>query len=184
MSTIANTTVISNFARIGQLALLHHVYGVLHISTDVYIEIQAGLDEGYAFYSGIEHHIYPLADDGWIHLTSMAATEELRRFAAMPRGLHEGEASSLAIAAHRGWTLLTDDRTARREAVRLGIRLSGSVGCLVLGVEHGQCTLAAANGWLHTMIQHGYYAPLSDLTSLVSEAHPDDRTDDQKSNAT
>jgi predicted nucleic acid-binding protein len=183
VSTIANTTVLSNFARIRQLALLRSLYGVLYISAEVYTEVQDGLDEGYAFYTGIEQLVYPLAADGWIHLTSMTDTEELRLFAAMPRGLHQGEASSLAIAAQRGWTLLTDDRAARREAARLGIRLSGSVGCLVLGVEQGHCTLDTANDWLHTMIQQGYYAPTSDLTPLVARSQPPDEDTQEGSDA-
>lgn len=33
--------------------------------------------------------------------------------------------------------LLTDDRAARDEGNRLGIMVSGSVGCLVLAVERG-----------------------------------------------
>jgi predicted nucleic acid-binding protein len=47
MSVIANTTVISNFASVNQLDLLRWLFGALYISTEVYAEIQAGLEEGY-----------------------------------------------------------------------------------------------------------------------------------------
>jgi predicted nucleic acid-binding protein len=62
--------------------------------------------------------------------------------------LHQGEASCLAIARHRGWILLSDDRAARDEGIRLVIIVSGSVGCLVLAVERGLGTLEQANTWL------------------------------------
>ena len=57
--------------------------------------------------------------------------------------------------------------TARREATRLGIRISGSVGCLVLAVERGLCTIEQANLWLEDMIRHNYRSPVTDLTSLL-----------------
>ncbi|HEY89480.1 MAG TPA: hypothetical protein G4N98_07080 [Thermoflexia bacterium] len=64
MSIIADTTVISNFAAIGQLNTLHQLFGTLYIPTEVYKEIQTGLQEGYLFYTGIEQYIYPFATEG------------------------------------------------------------------------------------------------------------------------
>ena len=167
MSVIANTTVISNFASIGQLDLLHRLYGELYISTEVYEEIRAGLEEGYRFYAGIEQLVYPFTEHGWIRLASPAHEQELRLLGELPARLHSGEASSIAIAKHRGWVLLTDDQEARKEAERLGIRISGSVGCLILSVERGLCSLEQANTWLGEMIQQGYRSPVTDLTPLI-----------------
>ena len=167
MSIISNTTVISNFASIGHLDLLRRLYDVLYISTEVFEEIQAGLEEGYRFYRDIELLIYPFAEEGWLRLTSMADTEEFRLFGALPPRFHQGEASCLAIARHRRWTLLTDDKATRDEAIRQRIRLSGSVGCLVLAVEHGLCTLEQANTWLHEMIEQDYRSPVTDITPLL-----------------
>lgn len=169
MSIISNTTVLSNFAVIEQLALLQSLYPTLHISTDVYTEIQAGLDEGYRFYADIETHIYPLSALGWIHLTGVTGEAELRLLGQLPRNLHSGEASCLAIARERGWVLLTDDLAARKQAARLGIRVSGSVGCLVLAVERQLCSLEQANDWLSDLRQHNYRAPVTDLTPLLAQ---------------
>ena len=107
MSVITNTTVLSNFASIHQLDLLHRLYGTLYISTEVYEEIQVGLEEGYQFYEGIDTLVFPLAEGGWIQLTSMADAHEFRLFGTLPSRLHRGEAACLAIAYHRGWMLLT-----------------------------------------------------------------------------
>ncbi len=57
MSIIANTTVISNFACIGQSDLLRQLHREIYISAEVYEEIQAGLDEGYLFYTSVYLHI-------------------------------------------------------------------------------------------------------------------------------
>ena len=167
MSVISNTTVISNFASIRQLDVLRQLFGSLAISIEVYHEIQAGLEEGYRFYEGIDQVMSPFSSGGWIQLTSMTDDQELRSFHDMPARLHSGESSSLAIARHRSWLLLTDDRHARQEARRQGIMVSGSIGCLVLAVERGVCSLSQANIWLDQMIKQGYHAPVTDLTPLI-----------------
>jgi predicted nucleic acid-binding protein len=168
MNVIANTTVLSNFAAIGKLDLLRQLYGVVYIPTEVYEEVQVGLEEGYRFYAGIDQLIYPFVNKGWMRLTGVTDEQELQLLGELPRRLHQGEAACLAIARHRGWMLLTDDLAARKEATRRGIHKSGSVGCLVLMVERGLCTLEQANLWLENMIRHNYYrSPVTDLTPLL-----------------
>jgi predicted nucleic acid-binding protein len=170
MSVIANTTVISNFASINQLDLLRRLFGALYISTEVYEEIRIGLEEGCQFYAGIDQMIHPIVHDGWIRLTSMADQAEIALYGGLPSHLHQGKASCLVIARHRGWMLLTDDRAARDEGDRLGIMVSGSVGCLVLAVERGLSGLEQANIWLGEMIRPGYHSPVNDLTSLLKRS--------------
>jgi predicted nucleic acid-binding protein len=167
MSTIANTTVISNFACIGQLEVLYRLYKKLYISLEVYEEIQAGLAEGYVFYASFDQQIFPITESGWIHLTSLTDEQEFRLLGALPAKLHQGEAASLAIAHHRGWLFLSDDLDARMMASQLGIRVSGSLGCLVLAIEQDLCSLKHANSWLAQMIQQGYHSPVNDVTSLL-----------------
>lgn len=167
MSVISNTTVISNFAAIGQLDVLHALYERVYISTDVYTEIQDGIDEGYGFCTIIADCVAPPHTDGWLHLTGLQTEVELHNLSTFPPRLHKGEASCLAIAKARHWLLLTDDKAARQEAQRLHIALSGSLGCLVLAVERQLCTLDTANGWLLAMLQQGYHSPVTDLTPLI-----------------
>lgn len=128
--TIANTTVISNFAAVHRLDLLHSLLGRLYISSEVYGEIQQGLAEGYDFYEGIEGLLYPFTAEGWIELVSLEGTEELRRYGEVPDRLHRGEASCLAIARERGWAFLTDDQEARKMAREWKIELSGTLGAV------------------------------------------------------
>ena len=168
MTVISNTTVISNFAVIGQLDALRRLFGTLYISSEVFGEVRAGLDEGYSFYAGMDEVLDASNPAGWLRLTSVAAGPEMATYVALPRRLHGGEASCLAIAHHRGWLLLTDDHTARQQARDLGIRLSGTLGCLVLMVQRGLVDLAQANDWLKTMSEHNYRCPLDRLDDLVS----------------
>jgi hypothetical protein len=167
MSVIVNNTVLSNFAAIGQLDLLRRLYGSVYTPAEVYQEIRIGLEEGYRFCADIVQFIHPFVEDGWIRLVGASSEEELRLLDELPQRLHPGEAACLAIAHYRGWVLLTDDLAARREATRLGIRKSGSVGCLVLAVERGLCDLGQANHWLEEMIQHNYRSPVTDLAPLL-----------------
>jgi predicted nucleic acid-binding protein len=64
MSIISNTTVLSNFASIGQLDVLRRLYQILHIPTEVYEEISAGLEEGYRFYQDVMPAIHPFSEAG------------------------------------------------------------------------------------------------------------------------
>jgi predicted nucleic acid-binding protein len=167
MSVISNTTVVSNFASINQLDILQKLFGFLYISSEVFIEIQTGLDEGYLFYAELQQQVYPLSSAGWIQLTSMSAEAEFVLFTSLPPKLHAGEASCLAIARCRNWTMLTDDLAARREAVRLGVRLSGTLGCLLMAIEREICDLDQANMLLHSMIKGGYRSPTADLSTFL-----------------
>lgn len=103
MKVISNTTVVSNFAAVGRLDVLHSLLKEVYLSADVLAEIQDGLAEGCDFYNGIENSIYPFNPDGWLRLTSLEGEAELRLFGQLPAALHRGEGSCIAIAVQRGW---------------------------------------------------------------------------------
>ncbi len=170
MSTIANTTVLSNFAATGSLDLLRLVYTQVYISTDVYAEIEDGVLAGYTYLADVAGHVQPPSATGWIMLTSLATPDEIARMAALPTRLHRGEASSLAIAAQRGWLFLTDDRSARTVAQALGVSISGTLGCLLRGVKQDVLHIDDANQRLAMMIAEGYHAPVDDLRILLNES--------------
>jgi len=168
VTVIANTTIISNFASVGRLDILKDLLGQLYITTEVYAEIQDGLAEGYDFYIGIESHMYPLASDGWLHLTSLEGEEELRIFSHMPAALHRGEASCLAVAVRRGMAFLTDDARARSVARELQVVVSGTLGILVRSVTEEHLSLEVADSVLNQMIKAGYHSPYGTLAGLLT----------------
>lgn len=167
MKVISDTTVISNFASIGEMSLLQRLYDRLYIPVEVYDEIVQGLREGYGFYRVVEPVLSPLCREGWIEMVSLAGEAEIAFLGSLPTRLGRGEASCLSIAKHRKWLLLTDDKAAREEARKHGVPVSGSVGSLVLAVERKHCSLHQANRWLEEMIRQGYRSPMSDMSVLV-----------------
>ena len=170
MNTLANTTVLSNFAAVSQLDLLRALLGRLYIPNEVYEEVLNGLDEGYDFYNSLEAEIYPLAETGWIEVVSMVDDEELRLFRSLLRRLHHGEAAGMAIARHRNWAFLTDDKPAGATSLALGITVSGTLGAPVQGVKRGQMTVEAGDELLREMIDRGHRSPRTSLQHLLESA--------------
>jgi predicted nucleic acid-binding protein len=74
--------------------------------------------------------------------------------------LGEGEASCIAVAAHRNYVFACDDRLARKEAMRLAIPLTGTIGILNKAVRSGLVESYAANELLHEMVRQGFYSPV------------------------
>jgi predicted nucleic acid-binding protein len=166
MTVIANTTLISNFADAGRLDLLPQLWEKLYISEQVFDEIQAGLRQGYTFYTGVEQLIFPFSPTGWLHLTALHTPDEFRLFGQLLQNLHSGEASGLAIAYHRQWTFLSDDKAARKAATALNVPVSGTIGVLLALVRRTDLVLAEADAILQQMIQKGYHAPVSSLNEI------------------
>lgn len=169
MSVIANTTVISNFAGIGQLELLRTLWDTLYISDQVYAEIHDGLLHGYDFYAGIEQLVFPFSETGWLYLTALRSPEEFRLFGDLLSTLHSGEASCLSIAFHRQWTLLSDDRAARQVGARMQVPVSGTVGTLLSLVTRRLLPLDKADAVLSHMIRRGYYSPVTSLNEILQD---------------
>ncbi|MEJ2211994.1 MAG: DUF3368 domain-containing protein [Anaerolineae bacterium] len=167
MKILTNTTVVSNFAATGRLDLLKQIHGRLHIPNQVYEEILDGLEEGYEFYRAVEGQIYPLAESGWIELVSMSDEEEFRLFQSLPRRLHHGEAACLAIAHHRNWAFLSDDKRARKQARSMGIVVSGTLGVLSQAVKHHLLAVEEADELLGDMIARGYRSPFHTVKQFL-----------------
>ena len=167
MNIISNTTVISNFASVGRLDLLHQVFDEVYLSTEVYAEIQDGLAEGHVFYADIETHIHPLTPQGWLHLVALTDENEIRLFDQLLESLHRGEASSLAIAVQRGWAFFSDDARARQIGRELQVPVSGTLGVLLQAVRKHYLPLAEANALLDQMIRAGYRSPYTSLAELI-----------------
>ena len=167
MNSLVNSTVLSNFAAVDQLPLLRMVTGKLYLPVEVYDEIIAGQLAGYAFYDGIDQHISPTTETGWLELVTMSAAE-LLLFLELPSNLHRGEGACLSIARQRGWGFLSDDRAARATATAWGISVSGTLGVLLLAIEDGHLTTENGNRILQRMIREArYHSPFSDLGLLL-----------------
>jgi len=63
----------------------------------------------------------------------------------------------------RGFRFASDDQAARREAGRLGVGLTGTIGILAKAVRLRICDIKTADRYLAKMIAHGFYAPDDEL---------------------
>jgi hypothetical protein len=105
----------------------------------------------------------------------MVSEEELTAFRSLAPHLDTGEASCLAIARHRGWAFLSDDKLARKRAHAWQIQLSGTLGVLVQAVKRHPITAGAGDQLLQAMIQRGYRSPYHTLPPCSKTTHSHDR---------
>jgi len=156
MPLVLDSTVISNFVLIGHVDWLQQIWpGMLVTSKDAMVELQAGVRLGRI----------PEADWSWLTILSLNEAESELCDELIPP-LDRGEAACLALARYRDYPFLTDDRIARREARRLGVSLSGTIGALVSLVKEGLVSLEQANEALQQMIALGYHSPVQSLAEL------------------
>ena len=163
MSQLANNTVLSNFAAIGRLGILRQLFGVLHLPEEVRLEVWAGVEAGYEFQR--DTLAATSGEEAWLAVVHLTVAE--RALADELTGLlHYGECAAIAICQHRDWVFLSDDDRARRRAVELGVRVSGSIGALRVAVERGLLSSPEADGLLAGMVAFGYRSPVDALSEL------------------
>lgn len=162
---VLDTTVLSNFALIGQFQLLERLYAGRACATlMVAEEIHRGIEAGYRALEVIESALGPA---GWLSVVAIQADDEHVSYVSLLASLGAGEASCLAVARSRDMILATDDRAARREAAQLGVPVTGTLGMLVRLVREGHVSLMHANDLLSQMIQQGYRSPIEQLGDLL-----------------
>jgi predicted nucleic acid-binding protein len=112
---VSDTSCLILFYKIGELELLHKIYGVIVITETVSEEFKK-----------------PLPD--WIQIQNPRTN--------LHRGLMSfldiGEATSIALAAELpDCLLIIDESKGRRVAKEMGIRITGSLGSLIAAKEKG-----------------------------------------------
>lgn len=146
----------SNFALLGRVDWLRDLWpGRLVTSDEAWKELQTGTAIGRI----------PALDWSWLEVLSLTP-EEISVYDELMPPLGEGEAACLALARSRSYGLLTDDRVARREAQRLGIPLSGTLGALKSPVDEGRLSLQEADEALQSLIDFGYRSPFTSVGRL------------------
>ncbi|MDB9309143.1 DUF3368 domain-containing protein [Aphanizomenon sp. CS-733/32] len=127
MIIVSNTSPISSLAKIDQLSLLEDIYVRIIIPEAVYNEltdIRAGEKVNNA-----------LKNANWIEIRSVINKQSVRK---LELNLDQGEAEAIILAVELNANqLLIDERLGRREAVKLGLSLTGILGMLLIAKKRG-----------------------------------------------
>ena len=154
---LLDNTVLSNFAEVKRTDVVTSLWKTCRTTPDAWREFQAGIAIG------------RLPKDAWKSLLVTELTDpELDLANRLSNALGAGERSCIAVAANRAGLFVTDDRKARQVALDLNVKVTGTLGILVVALECKIILLDEANQYLAQMIQNGYRSPVDDLSGLLS----------------
>jgi predicted nucleic acid-binding protein len=123
---VADSGPLIALSRIGQLELLPQLFGRVQIPSAVWREVTQGAGEGRS--GAAEVRAAP-----WIDVVS-ADEASVAGYALI---VDEGEAAAIVVAKACDALLIIDDDRGRRLALRLGLRIKGTLGILVLAKRRG-----------------------------------------------
>ncbi|MDH4409814.1 MAG: DUF3368 domain-containing protein [Verrucomicrobiales bacterium] len=130
MTTVSNTSPISNLALIGRLELLRLVYGTVIIPKAVRFELEK------LGHAAAQTAIHDAELAGW--LTTESVSDQGQGIVrALSEELDPGEAEAIALALEREGRLVMDELEGRSVARRLGIPVRGVLWVLRKGKEFG-----------------------------------------------
>lgn len=155
MPTLADTTVLNNFAQIRRPDLLRSAYPDLSAPTSVWSELNLGVRRG----------LVPACDWSWLKILDLSQREQAQ-VDQFGRALDPGEAACIAIAVSRGGLMLSDDWKARAFGCSLGLEVSGSLGVLNNLVLKQVLSLEGADTLLVEMVRCGFHSPYRSLREI------------------
>ena len=154
---VLDNTVLTNFA------LVNHAHWVTDLLGDDAWTTTAALGE---YEAGVASGALPPAVWQSVVIVTPTSEELLLAQNLLPR-LGWGERTCVAVARLRQAILASDDRRARRMAQQQGVPVTGTIGLLVIGVQHQHWSLAEANAALARMIALGFRSPVTKLDDLI-----------------
>jgi len=155
MPTVADTTVLNNFAQIRRTDLLRSAYPDLCAPIQVWKELE----------SGVRLALVPACDWSWLKIVDLTGQEQARA-AEIGRELGPGEAACIAAAFFRELLMLSDDWGARTLGSSLGLEVSGSLGVLDRLILKQVLSMEEADFFLAEMVQHGFRSPYRSLRDI------------------
>lgn len=131
---ISDTSPIRYLVLVGEADILNRLYGQIVISAAVHDELQQpGTPELV--------RTWVSSRPSWIEVVRADSAS----LSSVSSALGEGERQAIALALNCGADLLLiDDRAAAREARRLGLAVTGTLGILVRAAEQGMVDLPSA----------------------------------------
>ncbi|HEX5719759.1 MAG TPA: DUF3368 domain-containing protein [Thermoanaerobaculia bacterium] len=155
MPSLADTTVLNNFAQIRRTDLLRSAWPDLAAPIPVWTELESGVRRG----------LVPACDWSWLKLLDLTEQEQARA-EEIGRNLGPGEAACIAAALSRGLLMLSDDWDARELARSLGVEVSGSLGILLRLIWKQILSLEEADALLAALVRRGFRSPYRSLREI------------------
>jgi predicted nucleic acid-binding protein len=163
LKIVFDSCVLSNFALTGSFSIIRTLYpGTAAVTDFVNAEITKGLQLRHAKLIEIKSAI----QQGLIEEISLVSPKEKALFENLSTSLGCGEASSIAAAKERNLIFASDDKVARREAVRLGVKLTGTLGILKKAVTAKIISAKEADAILNKMTATGFYSPIKSIKEI------------------
>ncbi len=124
MIVVSDTSPLSGLAIAGYLGLLEQLYGRVLIPSGVWHELQRGGED--------DPRITDVLGLDWIEVRQ-TTNQQLVNFLQTERHLDRGESEAIALALEvNAEELLIDERLGRREAIDLGLSITGLLGILLV----------------------------------------------------
>jgi predicted nucleic acid-binding protein len=159
---VFDTVTLSNFLLSDSISILENRYRSRGLITrEIYNEISAGMVE----YPKLKK-IIKLIDSETFKLVALSRQEH-EHFRELIGHLGKGEASCIAYAKERNATVVTDDRTARKQCSQMNIPVTGTIGILKASVLGTHLSLDQADKVLSKMIDAGFYSPVRSLADIM-----------------
>jgi len=127
MIAISNSTPLIALSRINKLGLLREYFGEVYIPKEVYEEV---VTRGGNLFGAEE-----VASAEWIKVENVKNRIAVE---SLSIALDKGEAEAIVLAREKDGMLVIDDGDGRRIAESLGLKITGTVGILLLASEDGK----------------------------------------------
>ncbi|OAB57456.1 nucleic acid-binding protein [Phormidium willei BDU 130791] len=132
MIVVSDTSPLSGLAIAGYLGLLEQLYGRVLIPSGVWHELQRGGED--------DPRITDVLGLDWIKVGD-PTNQQLVNVLQTERHLDRGESEAIALALEvNAEELLIDERLGRREAIDLGLSITGLLGILLVAKRRGLIT--------------------------------------------
>lgn len=132
MIVVSDTSPLSGLAIVGYLGLLEQLYGRVLIPSGVWHELQRGGED--------DPRITDVLGLDWIKVRD-PTNQQLVNVLQTERHLDRGESEAIALALEvNAEELLIDERLGRREAIDLGLSITGLLGILLVAKRRGLIT--------------------------------------------
>jgi len=130
MIVVSNSGPLIHLTRLSLLYLLKKLFGMIFITRKIYDEtVVAGKRRGYT-----DANIIEKAIDDWIIVIPHKVSHDFK-LKAISFGLDEGEIEAISLAKYLGAMLLIDDKKGRIFAESIGLRITGTLGIIIMSAK-------------------------------------------------